>query len=157
MEDLIKRLFWPKKDYIRVVYGYNENFVNEFLSELNNRGGKVVKLDDVSTTAMNSKVIETEYRSGKFVTGMDSSLQEKLVIHYRCFEKINYLSEKEKMELEWAEKQRIKNFKVRSKVLTCNLRKQYTPELEEQKQKINPNSIPNSSYVPPGEKDDLPF
>lgn len=125
MKALVKRLFWPKKDYLRVFYNYDEDSVNEFLGELNNQGGKVIKLEDISTTSLDAKAVETELYSGEYVNGLESTTQEKLVIHYRCFEKINYLTEKERVIQKRAEQQRAKYLKRSSKDNVKKLKEKY--------------------------------
>lgn len=163
--NLIKKLFWPKRDFVRVFYDYEEDSVNEFLGEVNKSGGKVIKLDDISYSENHSSIQEKGYQTNEYAQVIESTTQGKLVIHYRCFEKINYLNGKEREIQERAEQQKVKYLKRSSKDNVKKLKEDY---LNQQEKKRMPKTIgennrnytlsnKSSSYVPPGDADDLPF
>jgi tRNA(Phe) wybutosine-synthesizing methylase Tyw3 len=135
--------------------------LNEFLGEVNKNGGRVVKLENVVINYLSSTKIETELYSGEYLSGIESNNQDKFIVHYRCYEKINYFTQQEKELFKITEEQKIKYLKRQSKFHVKKLKKEFFDSLQikqEQKEIEERNKYDNffKKYERP-DTDDLPF
>lgn len=125
MKNLVKKLFHSKKDYVKVFESFNdEDSLNEFFSEVNKKGGKIVRIQETTYTEQNTSLEEKEYNSGEFAQAINSTIHNKTWVHYRCYEKINYTPEAEREIMRKAEEEKIKHYKKRSKEAVRELKNQ---------------------------------
>lgn len=152
---LIKRLFLPKKDYVKIFEQFNdEGSLNEFLQAVNKKGGKLIEIQNTAYVETNSEIVEKSYQTNEYGTALNSIIHDKTTIHYRCYEKINFLTTKEKEYLKKLEEEEIKHFEKRSRMSVDPLKKESYRELEEKKitNERKEDSSENESLP-----DDLPF
>ena len=159
---LIKKLFWPKKDYIKIFERFDdENSLNEFFEVVNKKGGRILEVNGVAYPELFSNYTEVGGFSGEYENLMSSKVNKKTIVHYRAPKKIDYILYAEKELQKQEEKDRKK---MESRYSLRSLKKML---------KEYNNSLPTNenSYVEkiPGENeksaeedynpfgDDLPF
>ncbi|HKL24506.1 MAG TPA: hypothetical protein VJ912_04165 [Candidatus Nanoarchaeia archaeon] len=125
MKSLVRKLFYPKKDYVRIFESFNdEDSLNEFFYEVNKKGGRIIRIQETIYTEQNTSFEEKGYNSGEFAKSINPTIHDKTLVHYRCHEKIDCLLQAEKGMIKKAEEEKIKHYKERSKKAVKELKKQ---------------------------------
>jgi hypothetical protein len=97
MGDLIKRLFWPKRDYIEIL-PVEQKPIDKFLDDIRNSFGKVISMEVSQNIVSQASDTGPNREYDEVIPLTDSS--ESLLIHYKCYRKIKYFPELKDMTFE---------------------------------------------------------
>lgn len=161
MKDLFKRLFSTKRDYVKIINKpIIEDELNEFFEEVNKEGGKIVSIKNI--LEING---HTEYNDGQYAPVNTNNLvsidsYNQIIIHYKCYEKVDYISKRESDNLERLERDKIAYLKKKSKQAVENLVKEHNKRAhisyKKTPQKENFDILKENENSQ-DKKDDLPF